>query len=94
MIYSSRTKHTRTPGGFLSFSSGDRSTMFGFGEGDSIRLRDEFGNLWVGSATREDDNVVRYRFRDDHGHYLSGVSDSYGISLRDDKGKTWRGVLY
>lgn len=93
MIYSHPTKYARLAGGFLRFRSTGGNIMFGYGEGDYIRLRDEAGNVWVGSATREDDNVVRYRFHDDHGHYLTGVSDSYGVTLRDDTGKAWRGFV-
>jgi hypothetical protein len=74
----------RVPGG------GD---VHGYGEGDYIRMRDEFGNVWIGSATRDHDNIIRFRFRDHNGHYATGVSDSYGVLLRDDKGQTWRGFV-
>jgi hypothetical protein len=93
MIYKSRSRHTRLPGGFLRFRSSDRTSVYGYGEGDYIRLRDEYGNTWMGSATRDEDNIVRYRFRDHRGRSISGVSDSYGIVLRDEKGDTWRGFI-
>jgi hypothetical protein len=93
MIYRSQSRYTRATGGFFRFRSADRQTVYGYGEGDYIRLRDEYGNVWVGSATREDGNLVRYRFRDSSGRYVTGVSDSFGVTLRDDKGKTWRGLV-
>lgn len=66
--------------------------LYGFGHGDHIRLRDEHGNVWRGSAERTDD-AVRYTFRDPNGRTITGVSDSFGIILRDGKGKTWRGFI-
>jgi hypothetical protein len=93
MIYRNRSRYTRLAGGFMRFRSADRQTFYGYGEGDYVRLRDEFGGVWVGSVTREENDLVRYRFRDEHGRYVTGVSDSYGVVLRDDKGKTWRGFI-
>jgi hypothetical protein len=93
MIYRRGSRHSRLPGGYLRFRAADRSTVHGFGEGDYIRMRDEFGNIWQGSATRDHDNIVRYRFRDHQGKYITGVSDSYGVTLRDEKGNTWRGFI-
>lgn len=94
MIYKSRTRYSRLPGGYLRFRSSDRTTVHGYGEGDYIRMRDEYGNAWVGSANRDDDsNMVRYRFRDHNGRSITGISDSYGVLLRDEKGNTWRGFV-
>jgi hypothetical protein len=93
MIYRSRSRYSRLPGGYLQFRASDRSTVHGYGEGDYIRMRDEYGNIWVGSATREQDDVVRYRFRDHRGKFITGVSDDYGVMLRDEKGNTWRGFV-
>jgi hypothetical protein len=67
--------------------------MFGYGEGDFVRLRDEFGNVWNGVAEPQGDNVVRFRFRDEKGKSITGISDSFGIVLRDEKGNTWRGFV-
>jgi hypothetical protein len=77
----------------MRFRSSDHSTVHGYGEGDYIRLRDEYGNVWMGSATRDDNNITRYRFRDHRGRSISGVSDTFGVILRDDKGNTWRGFV-
>jgi hypothetical protein len=94
MIYRSQGRYARLPGGYLRFRSSDHMNIHGYGEGDFIRLKDEFGRTWVGGATRdEDSHVIRYRFHDERGGSISGVSDSHGIVLRDDKGKTWRGFI-
>jgi len=67
--------------------------LHGFGDGDFIRLRDEKGNEWRGVAEVYE-SMVRYRFRDSEGNYISGMSDaSSGIILRDEKGNTWRGFV-
>jgi hypothetical protein len=39
------------------------------------------------------DGTIRYRFRDAEGKTVSGISDSYGILLRDEQGNTWRGFV-
>ena len=93
MIYRRKQTRKTAPGGFLRFQNSSNKTIYGFGEGDFIRLRDEFGNTWRGCAEREDDNSVRYRFRDETGQTISGMSDSYGIILRDEKGNSWRGFV-
>jgi hypothetical protein len=93
MIYRKQQRRTTAPGGFHRFHNVDNQILVGFGDGDYIRLRDEFGNVWRGSAEREADNTVRYRFRDEKGHTITGISDSYGIVLRDEKGKSWRGFV-
>ncbi|MBI1896591.1 MAG: hypothetical protein HYZ57_18660 [Acidobacteria bacterium] len=93
MVYRRRFSHGRTPGGFHRFENANKHSVFGFGEGDYIRLRDEFGNTWRGSAVREDDNTIRYRFRDANGRTITGICDDYGVILRDDKGNTWRGFV-
>jgi hypothetical protein len=67
--------------------------MHGYGDGEFVRLRDEYGNLWNGRADVQDENVIRYSFRDATGKSITGVSDSYGIVLRDEKGNTWRGFV-
>jgi hypothetical protein len=94
VIYRRRRAHSSTPSGFYRFEhSKNRSGMFGFADGDFIRLRDEYGKFWSGVAEPQGDNIVRYRFRNDEGKWITGVSDSYGIILRDEKGNTWRGFV-
>ena len=62
--------------------------------GQVVRLRDEFGNVWQGSGEVQDDDTIRYRFRNAQGKMISGMSDNNGILLRDEKGQTWRGYVY
>ena len=93
MIYRKRSVHTSSPGGFFRFQNSRKHSVYGFGHGDFIRLRDEFGNTWRGTAERDTDNTVRYRFRDEKGQSVTGISDTYGVILRDEKGNTWRGFM-
>lgn len=93
MIYKRRRVRSSAPGGYYRFESGNGRGMFGSGDSDFIRLRDEFGNEWRGSAEQQPDNTVRYRFRDSYGNIISGISDREGIILRDEHGNVWRGFL-
>jgi hypothetical protein len=93
MIYRRRHNRSFVPGGFHHFENVNKVKVFGFGEGEYIRLRDEYGNVWRGSAERDQDNSVRYRFRDAKGHTITGISDTFGVILRDEKGNTWRGFV-
>ncbi|MCX6625148.1 MAG: hypothetical protein NTY38_29625 [Acidobacteria bacterium] len=93
MIYRRKRTRTTTPGGFYRFESVGKASVYGVGFGDYVRLRDENGNVWQGSAESQGDNTVRYRFRDSNGNILSGISDRCGIVLRDEKGNTWRGLV-
>jgi hypothetical protein len=91
MIYR-RRRRDHLPSGFYRFSHGQRH-VYGHGDGDFIRLRDEHGNEWYGVAERQQDDSIRYRFRDSSGNSASGISDGHGIILRDARGNTWRGFI-
>ncbi len=93
MIYRRRRRGSVIRPGFYRFESQQRRHMFGYGDGDFVRLRDEFGNVWQGIAEEGEDNTVRFIFRDPDGRRISGVSDSYGVTLRDEFGNTWRGFI-
>jgi hypothetical protein len=95
MIYAKQRKRTRLPGGFFHLQEESTKTrVAGYGHGDQIKLKDEYGNVWHGSATRNPDNSVAYRFHNGAGRTLSGVSDNnVTVTLRDDKGSTWKGVV-
>jgi hypothetical protein len=94
MIYNKQRKRTHIPGGYFHLEEEKTKTrVFGYGHGDHIKLKDEYGNIWRGSAVRNADNSVAYRFRDGNGRTLSGVSDSLMVTLRDDKGNTWKGFI-
>jgi hypothetical protein len=88
-----RARLSRVPGGFYRIENGHRAVS-GFGDGDFVRLRDENGTIWNGTAESQGDDTVRYRFRDNNGNVISGISDRFGILLRDEHGNTWRGYVY
>jgi|HubBroStandDraft_1064217.scaffolds.fasta_scaffold100856_3 hypothetical protein len=93
-IFKRKRTHSKIPGGFFSFEEeGANTRLYGFGHGDHLRLRDEFGNVWRGTAEKVSEESVRYTFRDANGRTITGVSDSYGIVLRDGHGKSWRGFI-
>lgn len=94
MIYSKQRKRATVPGGFFHLEEEKTKTrVYGYGHGDHIKLKDEYGNIWRGSAVRNPDNSIAYRFRDSRGNSLSGVSDGAVITLRDARGKTWKGFV-
>src|SRR5437667_3093611 len=94
MIFRKQRKRPRTTGGFFHLEEEKTKTrVFGHGQGDHIKLKDEYGNIWHGSAERTPDNAVVYRFRDSRGRTLTGVSDNLVVTLRDEKGRTWKGFV-
>lgn len=95
MIYQKKRAAKTIPGGFFHLEDElTKTRVFGYGHGDLIKLRDEYGNMWQGSAERGQDNTVHYRFRDQAGRRtVTGVSDSFGVILRDERGKTWKGFI-
>jgi hypothetical protein len=94
MIYAKERKRTRLPGGFFHLEDEKTKTrVFGYGHGDNIKLKDEYGNIWHGSAVRAPDNSVEYRFRDGKGNSLSGVANDSVVTLRDGRGTTWKGFV-
>ncbi len=79
--------------GYYRIQGNGTQFLHGFGDGDFIRLRDEQGREWRGVA-EVFESMIRFRFRDAEGRYISGVSDQGGgIVLRDEKGNTWRGFV-
>ena len=93
MIYRRRKRWQSTPRSFYCFDNQSRRMMSGYGDGDFVRLRDEFGNVWRGQAEATEDKTIRFLFRDDDGRRISGICDSYGVTLRDERGNTWRGYI-
>ena len=94
MIYSKQRKRRDLPGGYFHLEEENTKTrVSGYGHGDDIKLKDEYGNIWRGSAVRNPDNSVVYRFRDGYGRTLVGVSENVTVTLRDEKGRTWKGFI-
>lgn len=94
MIYRRKSKHSGQPGGFFHLENEKTKTrVSGFGYGDHIRLKDEYGNVWRGSAEKRKEDEVYYYFKDSKGRTLTGVSNSFVVILRDDHGETWKGFI-
>ena len=74
MVYLRRHINSIAPGGFFRLQNAQRHVVYGYGDGDFIRLRDEFGNIWRGVATREDDESIRFRFRDQRASKCHGLN--------------------
>jgi hypothetical protein len=87
-------KRSREPGGYFNLQEEKTKTrVSGYGHGDFIKLKDEYGNVWLGSAESVSDNSIVYRFRDGTGKTLTGISSGLVVTLRDEKGNTWRGAV-
>jgi hypothetical protein len=94
MIFSRDRKRKLIPGGFFHLEEeGTKTRVAGYGQGDNIKLKDEYGNVWLGTAERCPDNSIVYRFRDGRGRSLTGISNNTVVTLRDEKGKTWKGFV-
>ena len=93
-IFSQPRRRARLPGGYFHLQEEKTKTRVqGYGHGDHIKLLDEYGNVWRGSAIRNPDNTVAYRFRDSTGKSLTGVSNGDVVTLRDERGNTWKGFV-
>jgi hypothetical protein len=94
MIFGKQRRQNSIPGGYFHLEEEKTKTrVSGYGHGDNIRLKDEYGNVWTGSAVREDDNAVVYRFRNSNGRSLTGVAEGDAVTLRDERGTTWKGFV-
>jgi hypothetical protein len=94
MIYRKKSKQHSLPGGYFHLESEKSKTRVnGFGYGDHIKLKDEYGNIWRGTAEKRDDDEVYYSFKASNGRTLTGVSNSFVVILRDDHGETWKGFI-
>ncbi|MCW5980789.1 MAG: hypothetical protein KIT09_22100 [Bryobacteraceae bacterium] len=92
MIYH-RRRRSALQNAFFRFENAQRKAVYGFGDGDYVKLRDEYGNVWRGQAEVTEDKGVRYLFRDADGKRISGIADRYGVVLRDERGNLWRGYI-
>ena len=58
-IFKRKRTHSKIPGGFFSFEEeGANTRLYGFGHGEHLRLRDEFGNIWRGTAEKVSEESV------------------------------------
>lgn len=94
MIFTRQRRASSLPGGHFHLEEEKTKTrVSGFGHGDHIRLKDEYGNIWIGSAVRNPDNSVVYRFRSGKGRSLTGIAEGEAVTLRDERGSTWKGFV-
>jgi hypothetical protein len=94
MIFTKQRRLNALPGGYFHLEEEKSKTrVAGYGHGDHIRLKDEYGNVWMGSAVRNPDHSVVYRFRNGQGKSLSGVAEGDAVTLRDERGNTWKGFV-
>ncbi len=95
MIFNHQRKRRTIPGGYFHLEDEKTKTrVSGYGHGDQIKLKDEYGNIWRGSAERAShDSSIMYRFHDGKGRTLTGVSENMVVILRDEKGNTWKGFI-
>jgi hypothetical protein len=93
-IYAQTRRAKRLPGGhFQLIEETSKARMRGYGFGEQIRLTDDNGVAWFGSASYNEDSTIGYRFRDAQGRSLSGIGDGSMLTLRDDAGATWKGAV-
>ena len=94
MIFTKQRRQNTLPGGYFNLEEEKSKTrVAGYGHGDNIRLKDEYGNVWIGSAARNPDHSVVYRFRSPQGKSLTGVAEGEAVTLRDERGNTWKGFV-
>jgi hypothetical protein len=94
MLYHREGKGSSVRDGFYRLQkTRGKGTLSGFGIGGVVRLRDQQGMEWTGTAELLPGGTTRYRFHDGQGKRISGISDSCGILLRDDEGNAWRGFV-
>jgi hypothetical protein len=94
MLFAKQRQRATLPGGnFFLEDEKTKTRVSGHGQGEYIRLKDEYGNVWMGSATRNDDNSIQYRFRDAKGKSMTGVAYGPAVTLRDERGNTWKGFV-
>lgn len=94
MIYRRSSKHSRGSLGFLVLEEEKtKRRISGFDSGGSVKLKDDNGNTWNGTAESGPDNIVYYRLTDSDGRRLTGLASQFVIVFHDDGGNTWRGFV-
>ena len=93
MLYRRKRRRGGVRSGFYRFETDKRKHVFGYGDGDTVHLRDEHGDTWIGQAEEMGDETTRFIFKSGDGRRVSGIADENGVVLRDDAGHTWRGYI-
>ena len=94
MIYKKLNKRSSVGHDFIQLQQEKtKGWLRGYGDETFVRLRDEHGSVWVGTAERGNDDLVYYHLRDAAGRPMSGVATSYTRVFRDGKNRTWKGIV-
>jgi hypothetical protein len=94
MIYHRSRKRSTASNGCYRFENvRGQGKLTGFGIEGIVRLRDEYGVEWAGTAELQDGGITSYRLRSPQGATMSGISDGHAILLRDERGNAWRGFV-
>jgi len=94
MIYHRSRKRSTASNGCYRFENvRGQGKLTGFGIEGIVRLRDEYGVEWAGTAELQDGGITSYRLRSPQGATMSGISDGDAILLRDERGNAWRGFV-
>jgi hypothetical protein len=96
MLLQRRRIWSKSPGNTYRLqneSSG--KSLFGFcHEGSLVKLGDEEkGSNWSGNAVEDGSGGYLYRFTDQRGQTMTGMSDGSTILMRDSSGRTWKGFV-
>jgi hypothetical protein len=96
MIYERKRVYSSSPGTFYRLQrEGSGKSLFGFSHGTGfVQLSDKEGTEWRGQSTPNDmQGGHSYRFQNDKGETLTGISDGQTLMLRDARGRTWKGII-
>lgn len=96
MIYERKRVYASSPGGFYRLQKeGSGKSLFGFGNGSGfVQLSDREGTEWRGQSIPNDVNGGHsFRFQNEKGETLTGISDGQTLMLRDARGRAWKGVI-
>lgn len=96
MIYQRKRVYSSSPGTFYRLQrEGSGKSLFGFSHGTGfVQLSDKEGTEWRGQSTPNDmEGGHSYRFQNDKGDTLTGISDGQTLMLRDARGRTWKGII-
>ena len=94
MIYKKLNKRSSVGHDFIQLQQEKtKGWLRGYGDDTFVRLKDDHGNVWTGTAERGADNLVYYHLRDSRGRPISGVATNYTRVFRDDRNTTWKGFV-
>jgi hypothetical protein len=94
MIYQRKKRRSRVRAESIQIEQENtRARMSGFENDGYVQLKDEQGTIWAGLVEQGPGDLAYYRLRDATGRSLSGVGTPFIRIFRDDRNKTWKGVV-